>query len=66
VILQWPVREGLLRYAHLLRERARKDYELAVLVWAPQAPYTKGDVKPPPLPKILRGDSIVTRTENNG
>jgi len=49
------VREGLLRYVHLLRERARRDYELAVLVWAPQAPYTKkGESEPPKVPKILR------------
>lgn len=54
-VLHWLIREGLLRYVHLLRERARRQYELAVLVWAPQAPYAEKGSKPPDLPKILKG-----------
>jgi hypothetical protein len=54
VILRWPVRDGLLRYVHQLRERARTDYYVSLLCWSVQAPYIKGDAKPPKPPKILR------------
>ncbi|CAJ0862069.1 hypothetical protein R77567_01614 [Ralstonia sp. LMG 32965] len=57
--MQWPVREGLLRYVYMLRERARRDYEFAVLAWAPQAPYTKDKSAQPKLPEILKPDSNV-------
>jgi len=57
VVLQWPIREGLLRYLHIMRERARWDYYVSLLAWAPQAPYAKkGDAPPPKAPKILRND----------
>ncbi|HEX7647395.1 MAG TPA: hypothetical protein VF450_08310 [Noviherbaspirillum sp.] len=55
-MLRWPIREGLLRYVHMLRERARWDYYVSLLAWAPQAPYIKGESKPPKPPRILRVD----------
>ncbi|WP_454844895.1 hypothetical protein [Ralstonia thomasii] len=49
----------MLRYVYMLRERARRDYEFAVLAWAPQAPYTKDKSAQPKLPEILKPDSNV-------
>ena len=54
-VLRWPLREGLLAYVDVLKKQAREEYKIAVLAWAPQAPYMKEDSRPPSLPKILRG-----------
>lgn len=51
-MLQWPIREGLLRFVHLMKVDARRAYELDVTVWAVQSPYSKAD--PPKLPAILK------------
>lgn len=53
-MLRWPLREGLLRYAHLMREWAREDYRFQVLTWAPQSPYLTKKDKPPEVPRILK------------
>lgn len=52
--MRWPVREGLLRYAYILKERARKAYEIDLLVWAALAPHSKKQLQPPRAPEILR------------
>jgi hypothetical protein len=42
-------------YLAQLREQARTQYFVDLLVWASLAPYMKEKKAPPSLPKILKG-----------
>lgn len=53
-VMRWPIREGLLRYVYLMKERARRAYETDLMVWAMLAPHQKKQMQPPRVPEILR------------
>lgn len=53
-VMRWPIREGLLRFVHMTKERARRAYEIDVMVWAALAPHGKKRLDPPRIPEILR------------
>lgn len=53
-LMGFPVRELLLAYLALLKERAREAYEHDLQVWAALAPHQEKPTKPPRLPGILR------------
>jgi hypothetical protein len=53
-VMDWPLRELFLGFLDRLRERARDNYELELLVWAILAPYQKHQTRAPNLPRILR------------
>ena len=54
---RWTLRDALLAMEHHIRVRAREDYQQAMIVWASIAPFQKkgSGLKPPRLPRILRG-----------
>ena len=52
-ILLWPLREVLLRYVFLLREKTLAKYNLDVQVWASKTAFG-GSTKPPKVPDLLR------------
>jgi hypothetical protein len=54
-VLKYPAGEALAAYQHLLREQARREYELSCQIWAALAATgaTK-QRKPPELPAILK------------
>jgi hypothetical protein len=52
-ILDWPLRELLLRYVALMKEQAMRGYQTSLLVWASRTAMG-GKQKPPDLPVILR------------
>jgi len=52
--MDWPLRDLFLAYSARLREAARDNYELDLLVWAILAPYQKRGSRPPDLPAILK------------
>lgn len=55
-LLDWPLREFLLRYLHRLRQDALRNYELQVKIWAALVPHqdAKHRKKAPALPRILK------------
>ena len=53
-VMDYPLRELFLGYTARLREIARRNYELDVLVWAALAPHQKNPAKPPDVPALLR------------
>jgi hypothetical protein len=57
-ILDWPLREFLLRYLHKLRQDALRNYELQVKIWAALVPHQdpKRRKKAPQLPRILKDE----------
>lgn len=52
--MRWPIREGLLRYVHILKEQSRRTYEADLMVWSGLAPHSKKKLDPPRVPEILR------------
>lgn len=52
--MNWPLRDLFLQYVDRLREAARGNYEMELLVWAILAPYQKQSTRPPVVPSILR------------
>jgi hypothetical protein len=55
VVLDWGLRDVLLAYVAILKERERTKYYVDLLLWAMLAPYVKRKERPPQLPKILKG-----------
>jgi hypothetical protein len=55
VVLDWPLRDVMLAFVAILKERERAKYYVDLLLWAIVAPYVKHKGKPPQLPKILKG-----------
>lgn len=55
-LLDWPLRELLLRYLFKLRQDAQRKYELSVKIWAALVPHqeAKKRKKAPQIPRILR------------
>ncbi len=53
-VLQWPLREALLKYVQRMKSEALIEHRHQVMLWAALAPHGKEKRKPPRLPKILR------------
>lgn len=54
--LRWHLRDFLLAYEHHLKQRAAAEYRDQMRMYAMIAPYAKkGKLKPPKVPRILRG-----------
>lgn len=55
-VLDWPIRDGLVRYLQILQDRAALAFHRANVEWLLAAPYLeKRDRKPPPeMPRVLR------------
>lgn len=54
--LDWHLRDFLLAYEYHVKQRAAESYRDAAKIYATLAPYAKkGKLKPPKLPRILRG-----------
>lgn len=53
-VLRWPLREGLLCFLNILREKARRNYEIELLMWSSLLPYQKEPADMPKPPEILR------------
>ena len=51
----WALRDSFLAYVSFLKDRALRNYEMQLLVWAMLAPHQKSPGKAPAMPKILRG-----------
>jgi hypothetical protein len=54
-VTYWPLRDLFLASIQRIREAARRNYELELVVWALLAPHQKRPPKPPDVPGILRG-----------
>lgn len=52
--MAWPLRDLFLAYIARLRDTARRNYQVELLVWAILAPYQKRQTGPPDLPAILK------------
>jgi hypothetical protein len=55
-VARWPVREGLLAFQRLERERSLEQYRHELTVWALIAPHSKKKLKPPAIPAALKKD----------
>jgi hypothetical protein len=55
VVLDWALRDVLLAYVAILKERERTKYYVDLLLWTMLAPYMKHRGRPPQMPKILKG-----------
>lgn len=53
-MLRWPLREALLAFRELARQRALEAYRFELLLWGLTAPHTKRRQEAPKLPAILR------------
>jgi hypothetical protein len=58
--MRWPLREGLISYREIARERALEQYRHDRLLWAVLAPHfsAKDRPSPPEVPAILRGNDV--------
>jgi hypothetical protein len=54
-VMDWPLRDLFLGFIDRLRDQARRNYEVELIVWAVLAPHQKRQSKAPDLPEILRG-----------
>jgi hypothetical protein len=54
-VFEWPLRDIFLAYIERLRESARRNYEIELIVWSSLAPHQRRKTDPPALPRILRG-----------
>jgi hypothetical protein len=54
-VMDWPLRDLFLGFIERLRDQARRNYEVEMLIWATLAPHQKRQQKPPDVPALLRG-----------
>lgn len=53
--MDWPLRDLFLAFIDRMRDQARRNYELELVVWALLAPHQQRPPKPPDVPAVLRG-----------
>lgn len=55
-VVRWPMLEALRAYRAQLRQQALEDWRYRQLLFTIESIFSKRRQRPPPLPKILRGD----------
>lgn len=59
-VVRWPMLEALLAYRAQLRAHALEDWRYRNLVFTIGSLFSKRRQRPPPIPRILRGDDDAT------